>query len=97
MPTACQLVPTIPYAPCGCLARYCCAACDARIYAGHTVLHREELDNYKVGFICLNCSLEARSPYAEACIMDYNYVHNYKTYHPVPDNTQLSTSCACLV
>ena len=94
MPTACQLVPTIPFAPCGCIARYRCAACDALICAGHTVLHREEQDNYKVGFICLNCSLEAM---AKPCINDFNYMLNYKSYRPIPDNTQLRTSCGCLV
>ena len=88
MPTACQLVPTIPYALCGGLARYRCAACDAYICAKHTILHRESFDNYQVGFICLNCSNSAQAPKAEACIRDY--YHDLKTYRSVPDSVQLN-------
>ena len=90
MPTVCQLVPTVPYAPCGGLARYRCVACDSLICAKHTILHREITDSYKVGFVCLVCSNLASAPKAEACITDCGVLYN--TYLSTPDSVQLNAN-----
>ena len=87
LPTICQIGYTVPYAPCDSLARYECVACDLRICAKHTILHREETNVYKVGFVCLACSNAASDPKAEACILDCE--DSSKTYRASPDDVQL--------
>ena len=88
-PDLCELVPKVPYAPCEELAKFRCAACCAHTCVKHTILHGQEADLYKVGFICSNCSEEAQAPKAEAVITDaYN---DKKFYLAFPDCVQLQS------